>query len=366
MTTAHVVGPPRLRRLEETSVRDARRRLLRVAWLQHRGACLALLAVFAVFVIAIVLERTRVDGSYAAFVADGCVGRQLTPGTCNTAALALGGQSIFTTLGVALSALPLLVGVFVGAPLVSREIESGTFRFAWTQATPRSRLVFATLGVLAGGAAGMAAGLGLLFGGWYAHVYYVVLAPLDSQWQVTPFATTWWLLSVWTVSALVISALVGTIIRRTVAAMAATAALVGGLIYAGRVVLPEVLHVGASTARLQLHSAVEHLVVGTISAQSQPGWHLPPGSWLLRSWMTGPDGRVLGRSASVHVRNTLSARTASGAARWLAVHHDAFWVSYQPPSHFWMLQGAEGVVLLAVATLCALATTRMLKRRAAA
>lgn len=366
MTTAHVVGPPRLRRLEEISARDARRRLLRVAWLQHRGACLALLAVFIVFVIAIALERIRVDGSYAAFVADGCVGRQLTTSTCDTATLALGGRSMFASLGIALSALPLLVGVFVGAPLVSREIESGTFRFAWTQATPRARLVFATLAVLAGGAAGMTAVLGLLFGGWYAHVYYVVRASLDSQWQATPFATTWWLLPVWTLSALAISALVGTIIRRSVAAMAATAALVGGLIYAGHALLPALRHLGASTARLQLQSAVANFAAGTISPQSQRSWHLPPGSWLLGAWMTGPGGHVLGRSASAHVRNAFSIWTASGAARWRAAHHDAFWVSYQPPSHFWMLQGAEGVVLLAVATLCVLATACMLGRRAAA
>ena len=33
--------------------------------------------------------------------------------------------------------LPGLIGVFVGAPLVAREFESGTFRFAWTQGRSR-------------------------------------------------------------------------------------------------------------------------------------------------------------------------------------------------------------------------------------
>jgi hypothetical protein len=36
--------------------------------------------------------------------------------------------------------LPAVVGVFLGAPLVARELESGTFRFAWTQG--RSRLLW--------------------------------------------------------------------------------------------------------------------------------------------------------------------------------------------------------------------------------
>ena len=59
--------------LEETSTREPQRKLLRVAWLQHRGACLALLIAFVAFVVAIVVERSRVDASYAAFVAGGCV-----------------------------------------------------------------------------------------------------------------------------------------------------------------------------------------------------------------------------------------------------------------------------------------------------
>ena len=364
MTTALEGGSSHLGYLEETSTRENQRKLLRVAWLQHRGGCLALLVVFVAFVVAIVVERSRVDASYAAFVVGGCVGRQLVPGTCNTAALALGGQSTFATIGIALSALPLLVGVFVGAPLVSREIESGTFRFAWTQATPRSRLVLATLGALAGGATVMAVVLGLVFGGWYAHVYDVVLTPLDSPWQATPFVTTWWLLPAWTVSALVLGAFLGTLIRRTVAAMAATAALVGGPIVAAHVVLPELLHVGASTARFQ--SEVGNMVLGTIDSPSQPGWHVPPGSWLVRSWMTGPGGRVLDRSASVHVKNALFTRTAASGDHWLAAHHVSFWVSYQPPGHFWMFQGVEGVVVLAVAALCVMATVCLLKRRAIA
>lgn len=216
MTTAHAVSPSHSGRVEETSARDARRRLLRVAWLQHRGACLALLVVFVVFVIAIILERTRIDGSYSTFVADGCVARQLSFGTCNSDALALGGGVNLQTIGTALSALPVLVGVFLGAPLVAREVESGTFRFAWTQSTNRTRLLFTSLAMLGFAVAAMAAVLGLLFGGWYTHVYEVVLSPVYSDWQSRFFATTWWMLAVWALMALALGTFIGTLIRRTV------------------------------------------------------------------------------------------------------------------------------------------------------
>ena len=35
--------------------------------------------------------------------------------------------------------LPALIGVFWGAPLVARELETGTFRLAWTQSVTRTR-----------------------------------------------------------------------------------------------------------------------------------------------------------------------------------------------------------------------------------
>jgi len=35
-------------------------------------------------------------------------------------------------------AVPLLIGMFWGAPLISREFEAGTFRLAWTQGVTRS------------------------------------------------------------------------------------------------------------------------------------------------------------------------------------------------------------------------------------
>ena len=45
--------------------------------------------------------------------------------------------------------LPPLVGMFVGAPLVARELESGTFRLIWTQSVTRLRWLLTTIGGLA-------------------------------------------------------------------------------------------------------------------------------------------------------------------------------------------------------------------------
>ena len=53
-------------------------------------------------------------------------------------------------------AVPGLIGMFWGAPLVAREFETGTFRLAWTQGVTRTRWLAAKLAVA--GAAAIAAG----------------------------------------------------------------------------------------------------------------------------------------------------------------------------------------------------------------
>ena len=45
-------------------------------------------------------------------------------------------------------ALPAVLGMFWGAPLVARELESGTFRLAWTQGRSRHTWFAAKLAVI--------------------------------------------------------------------------------------------------------------------------------------------------------------------------------------------------------------------------
>ena len=57
-----------------------------------------------------------------------------------------------TLLQILLDALlvvvPALIGIFWGAPLVARELETGTFRLAWTQSVTRTRWLAVKLGVV--------------------------------------------------------------------------------------------------------------------------------------------------------------------------------------------------------------------------
>ena len=74
-------------------------------------------------------------------------------------------------LGPALIAIPALLGMFLGAPLVARELESGTFRLA-TQSVTRRRWL-AVRFALVGGAALVVAGAASWLVTWW-------FAPLDA------------------------------------------------------------------------------------------------------------------------------------------------------------------------------------------
>ena len=62
---------------------------------------------------------------------------------------------------------PAIIGIFWGAPLVTRELEAGTFRLAWNQSVTRTRWLAVKLG-LTGLAAMATAGLLSLMITWWA------------------------------------------------------------------------------------------------------------------------------------------------------------------------------------------------------
>jgi hypothetical protein len=125
-----------------------------------------------------------------------------------------------------LLAVPALVGVFVGAPLLARELETGTFRFAWTQGCGRLRWAVAKLALLAIAVTAAAGAFSLLFS-WYYQPFFAgrldgVLAPQLFALRGVDFAA-------WTLLAFALGAIAGALIRRTVPAMAASLAGWAGL-----------------------------------------------------------------------------------------------------------------------------------------
>ena len=91
---------------------------------------------------------------------------------CPGATIAFDGTNGFLGNGFMLQAVPVLIGAFAGAPVLARELETGTFRYAWTQAFGRWRWTLAKLVPLAVALAAAAGVFSLLFN-WYYQPYFV-------------------------------------------------------------------------------------------------------------------------------------------------------------------------------------------------
>lgn len=328
--------------------------IVRATWLRHRAALISLFVLFVACALVIARGALGIHSEYANYLAAGCTTANpndlaVCPNISNSFA---NGTVGFTALVIALRVFPVIVGLFVGAPLLSRDLESGTFRFAWTQGMGRVRYVFSTFAILAMFVTTTACILGLLLGGWYAHNFSVVNPNIESHWQSGLFDTTGFLLATWTLFALTLGTFCGAIIKRTVAAMAVTVALVGGLLVASSVFLLRFLDIGAVvTSRFPIRG----INTGTLNYSPQDR----PSVWLLRGWLTGPNGRALSSGAANRVQQKALQSTDPG--QWLSLHHDTFWVSYQTADRFWIYQGAEGVVLIGIAVALCLATVRVVR-----
>ena len=68
------------------------------------------------------------------------------------------------------SSCPSLIGMFWGAPLIARELETGTFRLAWTQSVSRMRWLLVKLGLVGLASAAVGGLLSLMVTWWYSPI----------------------------------------------------------------------------------------------------------------------------------------------------------------------------------------------------
>jgi hypothetical protein len=336
------------------------RPMARATWLQHRAALITLLALSAALALAIVAGEFAIRASYARYAA-ACIPH--FNASCGTIANTFAASTnSFTALVIALHVLPVLIGVFIGAPLISRELESGTFRFTWTQGTGRTRYVLITIALLAAAVTAASCALGVLLS-WYAHPFDVV--GVESHWQPGLFDTTPLTLPAWALVAFSAGAFLGALTGRIVTAMAVTAAAAGGLLIAA---FWELDHHLLSLGALAAHAApAETISTGPLNVNAAFGSG-PAGSWLVRGWITGPGGHELSTTATDNLQNRMYAAMAkpgnkTDPAAWLSAHHYVYWLSYQPPGRFWYFQAIAGAVLITLAILFALMTVWLVRRR---
>ncbi len=242
---------------------------------------------------------------------------------------------------------PGVIGVFWGAPLVTRELEAGTFRLAWNQSVTRTRWMAAKL-ALTGLAAMVTAGLLSLVVTWWA-------SPVD---RAGGFPTSFGQLSRFSPVAFgardivpvsyaafgfALGVAVGVLVRRTVPAMAITLAVFTAVqLIMPNVIRPHLLTPVTATAPVTVSLATA--IVGHNGQLTMPVTGLP-GAWVFSNQTITPSGRVF-TMPGVPACNS---GTQQQCDAWLATQHLRRQISYQPASRFWAFQGYETALYLALA-----------------
>ncbi|MBO0870618.1 MAG: ABC transporter permease subunit [Micromonosporaceae bacterium] len=243
--------------------------------------------------------------------------------------------------------IPGALGVFIGAPLVARELETGTFRFAWTQGTSRIKWITAKLAILGVALTALTLGFSLLFSSWFS-LWEPIMGRMSSG---QAYETAGVVFAARTLFGFMLGALLGTLIRRTVTAMAATAAAWLAV---------------AWPTTIYLRPLIERPVVvpADSSVITQVGWTID-------DWVQDPSGHRIGFK-SAQMGDLVRQATKDGAAgnrgsfdAWLARHHYNHWASYQPDARFWHFQAIEASGYLLLALLLAAATILWLRHHAA-
>jgi hypothetical protein len=273
------------------------RRLTWVIWRQHRVALAGTVALLGGLGLLMLVSELQAHAANLGLASCHKAGGCAEP----TYFATYGSRA--TTVAIGLAAIPILIGVFIGGPLIARELETGTFRFAWTQECGRFRLVTAKLASLAVLVTAGAAGLSLVTA-WYFQPF--ITAGLVSGIRPEFFNVRGVDFAAWTLVAFMIAALAGVVIKRTIPAMASALAVSAGLMFA---------------TAFWLRPHYQDPLTGSTSAVT------------VRWWVVG------------------TAR--AGAA-----------VTYQPEARFWHFQFVEGGGLVALALLLGAATIWLACRRA--
>ena len=334
------------------------RRMAGVTWRQHRFALAGVAVLLGALAVCLWIIGLSLNHAYAAAVA--C--HPASSAACQGPGQHLGRHGQLSVDrgspgGFILQVLPAPIGAFVGAPVLARELETGTFRYAWTQGFGRWRWALAKLVLLAVAVTAAAGAFGVLLSWYYQPYLPWATSPLAlprSPRSLALFGLRGVGFPAWTLAAFAIGALAGMLIRRVVPAIVATLVVYTGL----AVATAGFLRVHYLTPLLTSSNERARTTRGS-SASGGPGTAGSPSAAIPRA--TSSTSSALPR-AGTGKGGKPPCRTC---AQCLVQHGYAKWTSYQPASRFWPFQWIEGGWLLALSVLLIAATIWLVSRRAA-
>ena len=324
-----------------------------LTWRQHRKQALATaigLALLAAFMIptGLAMRHTFDDLGLADCVrklgTDSAIAASAD--TCGRASVAFNSQyATLSTAGILFLVLPVLIGLFWGAPLVAREVEAGTHRMVWTQGVSRRRWALVKFGVLGAGAlaASIAYGLGT---SWW-------LTPISRAGQHGRFNVFFFDMQGlapigYTLFAVALGVFAGTVWPKVLPAMTATLAGFAGL----RIALATLARPHYLPARVLTYPIKDATVQTNPAAQD----------WIISYGIRDSSGHLLTSNAQIACGSDATGPGA-GCGSGLGITAGSYnWQLYQPGDRFWLFQGIETGIFVAVAALLLYLAVRRIRR----
>lgn len=324
-------------------------RLAWVVWRRYRSTVAGTVAVLAVVGTYLLVDGERMRAAYAAF-------RACAP--TNSAACEFAWQDFRDgfgqpgLVGVIVMLLPGIVGAFAGAPVLAREFETGTFRYAWTQGAGRMRWAVA---LVAPGAVGVAIVLGVfgLLVGW--HNQPLVDSGVMPRLHATVFPATGLAAAGWAMAGFALGVLAGLLWRRTLPALASAGAVWFGLAFVGGGFLRLHYLAPLTTTSLQLSST-----------------DMPVAQWWTKGGLRVGDAQINStlRAIGVNLNGSGNETVHPGSSdvdpvQYLIQHGFQQVTSYQPVGRYWTFQWIEFGWLTVLTVVLLGATLWLLRRRPA-
>lgn len=239
--------------------------------------------------------------------------------------------------------VPLLMGLFWGAPLVAKELEDGTHVLAWTQNITRRRWMRANVSWVLAAAAVWGGALSALVSWWQGPEDALGGGRFGAAFDISGISPI-----AYALFAVALGIAAGTLFRRVLPALAVTlTGFVGVRVAIGLWLRPRFLPPLQHVFRLVDNSS-----------------GAPPGSWVLSRAVVSPSGGILSSIGGIPT-GCHAAYFNGTVMNCLAAHGYHRLVTYQPGSRYWTFQRIEAAIfVLLAAGLAAAAFQLVLKRDA--
>lgn len=337
--------------------------MIRLTWRQLRAQ--AAVAGIGLAVVALVVGLT---GPNLVHLYDTTVATCATRGDCPAATAAVLGTGKFlqSALNLLVLVVPVLLSMFWGAPLAARELESGTFRMAWTQSVTRTRWLAVKIGLVGLGALAVTGLLSLMVTWWFNPIDRIQGDRLSS---LIVFNARDLVPVGYSAFAFALGVTAGAILRRTLPAMATTlTCFVVAWVAMGTGIRQSLISPLRRNFTLNPNTTgygFSGSLLSSGAATLRPDAPRLPGAWvystqivndktgiLLTSSVVKADCPNLVASAGSHggsAPGTVQQALHTCVTKVATVYHGV--ATYQPGSRFWAFQSRELAVFVGLALL---------------